>query len=33
MIKIAAVVFGAVFAANVLVDTVVYYLTHKRRSS
>lgn len=32
MIKIAAVIFGAVFAANVL-GTVVYYLTHKRRSS
>jgi hypothetical protein len=29
MIKITAVVFGAVFAANVL-GTVVYYLVHKR---
>lgn len=29
MIKIAAVVFASIFAANVL-GTVMYYLVHKR---
>ena len=32
MIKVAAVVFGSMFAANAL-GTVVYYLVHKRQSS